>query len=84
MCKGSSHEFICLNCGRVGIPIFRKAGQEREQYHRKKLYCIWCKTEVNHIEVRNDYEKATIREAYDNGAFIEEAQESVIAIKEGR
>ena len=84
MCKGQTHEFICINCGRVGIPIFRRDGKYKEQFHRKKLYCLYCHTEVNHIEVRNEFEKADILEAFENGEFVEEAKASMLFIENER
>ena len=50
--KTTTREFYCTKCGRRGIPISRKIGQQREAGHLKKLYCIYCGEEVNHAEVR--------------------------------
>ena len=44
---------ICTICGKEGIPIYRYKGGTRKKGHLKKLYCIYCKKETNHIEVRN-------------------------------
>ena len=30
--------FFCTKCGREGIPVHRKKGQQREGGHLKKLY----------------------------------------------
>ena len=46
------HKFYCLLCGREGIPLLRKTGFQRGSLHRKKLYCPYCKVEVNHIEIK--------------------------------
>ncbi len=35
-------DFYCTKCGRKGIPIARKQGQQREPGHLKKLYCLAC------------------------------------------
>lgn len=45
--------FYCTKCGNEGIPIGRRKSKQREYEHKKKLYCIYCKTETNHIEVRS-------------------------------
>ena len=45
-------DFYCTECGQKGINIARKNGQQREPGHLKKLYCIHCKKETNHVEVR--------------------------------
>ena len=45
-------DFYCTKCGRKGIPIARKQGQQREPGHLKKLYCLACGEETNHAEVR--------------------------------
>lgn len=51
-------KMYCTICGNEGISIFRKSNQYREPGHLKKIYCIHCKKETNHAEVRsffNDY-----------------------------
>lgn len=75
------HDFYCLQCGNRGIPILRGRGYERERFHRKKLYCIYCKEEVNHMELRNDDEIFLFKEAFAAGEFIEEAKESIDYIR---
>ena len=50
MVKYEEHQFYCLLCGRPGIPLRRKTGFKHEAFHRKKLYCPFCKKEVNHID----------------------------------
>ena len=79
MAKYDTHDFYCLNCGHKGIPISRKRGQQRGQFHRKKLYCIYCATECNHMEIRNQEEKEIFMEAYNNGEYREEAANSIRA-----
>lgn len=50
--------FRCTECGKEGIPISRDQGRQREMGHLKKLYCIYCKKETNHIETRDfDFER---------------------------
>ena len=55
------HDFYCINCGKKGMPLARKTGKQKEKFHRKRLYCLNCKTEVNHIECRNQEEVETFK-----------------------
>lgn len=48
--------FICQECRNAGIPICRNQSRPREKGHIKDLYCIHCKKETPHIELRNDME----------------------------
>ena len=45
-------DFYCVHCGNKGIPIMRKAGHGREAGHLKKIYCLYCKQERNHVECK--------------------------------
>ena len=48
--------FKCTVCGKEGIPISRKQSNQRKAGHLKKIYCIYCKKETNHTEIREfDY-----------------------------
>lgn len=84
MAKFETHDFYCINCGNKNIPISRKCGQQRGQFHRKKLYCVFCKTECNCVEIRNQEEKEVFMEAYNNGEFRNEAADSIRACGTGR
>ena len=46
------HEFYCVKCRNKGIPIPRRKGAEREPGHLKKLFCLTCQKETNHVECR--------------------------------
>ena len=51
-------DMYCTHCGNRGLNIPRKINKIREPGHLKRLYCIYCKAETNHVEVRpffNDY-----------------------------
>ena len=48
----SISNFYCTRCGKKGIPIPRKNNKQREPGHLKKLYCVFCRMETNHVEVR--------------------------------
>ncbi len=55
----------------------REKCHKREKGHRKALYCIHCKTIVNHIETRNEDEKQEFQADFAAGVYAEEAAESV-------
>lgn len=66
----ASH-FYCTKCGKEGIPVARKKGQERKSGHLKKLYCIYCQEEVNHVEVKmsGEYSYEDFLEEFNAGRF---------------
>ena len=76
------HEFYCMKCGNRGIDLMRKHGHQHKKFHRKKLYCIHCKTEVNHIECRNELEVEEFKERFANGDFVEECESSLAYIEQ--
>lgn len=45
-------EFYCTQCGTKGIPVLRTRGKEREAGHLKKLFCLTCGKEQNHVECK--------------------------------
>lgn len=71
-----SHDFYCLRCGKKGIPIARKRSKLKEPLHRKKLYCLNCKIEVNHIECKTETEVKQFKEDFANGVYKAEANAS--------
>ena len=75
------HDFFCLKCGNKGIPIGRKQGFQHGKYHRKKLYCIHCREEVNHMECRTQEEIDEFRNAFERGEFVNEAEESISYVR---
>ena len=79
-----SHNFYCLKCGRENIPIFRNVGFQRERFHRKRLYCPFCKEEVNHIECKTYEEVQIFKDAFERGEFKDEAEESVSYLRSER
>ena len=44
--------FYCCKCGKRGINILRIKGKERKAGHLKRLYCLNCGEEVNHVECK--------------------------------
>ena len=65
-------DMYCTKCGRRNIPIARKRGKYREAGHLKKLYCIYCKEEVNCCEIRpyGNYTLEDFLKEFKNGKFI--------------
>ena len=64
--------FMCTKCGNRGIPVIRYKGKEKEPGHLKKLYCIYCNEEVNHVEIKSNG-KYTLNDfliEYNNGNFV--------------
>lgn len=64
-------KMYCVNCGNEGVPISRKNGHYREAGHLKKLYCVYCKKEFNHIEIRPmfsnyNYQDFALEKKYNN------------------
>ena len=64
-------QFFCTQCGNEGLPLMRPKGKIREAGHLKKLYCVHCKQEVNHVEIRDggDYTKEDFMREYSLGRF---------------
>jgi hypothetical protein len=63
-------EFYCTQCSRRGIPIWRKGGRGRPAGHLKKLWCLYCGEETNHVECKENthytFEDFKIEYEYDN------------------
>ena len=63
------HSFFCTRCGRIGIPIPRKKNGQRERFHKKKLYCIYCRQEINHIECKNTMDEIEFKKLFAKGEY---------------
>lgn len=66
-------KFFCVYCGNEGIPIRRKKGQYRQGGHLKKIYCLHCKKETNHAEVREigGYTEEDFKKEFTLGRFVD-------------
>lgn len=71
------HDFYCIKCGKKGIPLARKVSMQKERFHRKKLYCPFCKVTINHVECKNDIDVYEFLEDFNNGVFLDEVEESL-------
>lgn len=78
------HDFYCLNCGNKGIGLMRKYGSKRETFHRKKLYCIYCKEDINHIECQTLEQVEEFKQNFTKGVYVNEAKESVDYVRSAR
>ena len=83
MASTIEHQFYCIKCGKRGIPLARKRGAQREKYHRKKLFCLNCQQEVNHVECRNQEEIDQFKIWFEEGMFKDEAEESISYVRAG-
>jgi hypothetical protein len=82
--KTIEHSFYCMKCGQKGIPLARKEGYQHKSFHRKKMYCVFCKQEVNHIECKNYEEIMKFKEDFESGVFVDEAEESISYVRSER
>lgn len=69
--------FYCINCGAKGVPILRAGNKLKQKHHRKKMYCLTCKHETNHVECRNAIEVEEFMRSFENGEFLDEAKETL-------
>ena len=85
MAKRSSnyveHSFYCIKCGNRGIPLRRNAGHQHSKLHRKKLYCPYCKMEINHVECKNDEDVYNFKLDFEEGVFASEIEDSLACIR---
>lgn len=67
-------DFYCTQCGGKGINIWRKRGQERPAGHLKKLFCLNCQQETNHVECKEigRYSFKDFKIEYEYGNFSKE------------
>ena len=81
MAKFSEHSFYCMKCGQKMMTLPRKDSFNHGKHHRKKLWCPWCKMELNGVECRNDSEVYEFKQAFEAGKYKEELAESLDFIK---
>ncbi len=69
--KFTYSDFYCLCClNKITLP--RKGSRQREKNHLKSIYCIHCKGNVNHYEVRDcdiDFDLEELKLEIQNGTF---------------
>ena len=82
--KCDTHEFYCMKCGNKGIPLARNQGHQHGRFHRKKLFCLYCREEVNHIECKTPEDVAEFRKNFELGVYKDEAEDSVSYLRDRR
>lgn len=71
------HSFYCLNCGKKAMDLPRKKGHKHKDFHRKKLYCPWCKMEINCIEIKDKTQEEQFKIDFKNGVYNDEKEISL-------
>lgn len=72
-----SHNFYCINCGRKGMVLSRNKGFKHKSFHRKKMYCFYCKRDINMVECKDEYESRKFLDNFKKGLYKKEAKESL-------
>ena len=79
-----THNFYCMHCGKKNIVLFRSRGHLKKKNHRKVLYCPYCQNTVNHIECKTKDDEIEFIEAFNQGLYKEEAEQSINFVKQQR
>jgi transcription elongation factor Elf1 len=66
--------FYCPSCGKKAMDLPRPRSLTRQAFHRKKLYCPWCRETYNCIEVRNEIERQDFIADWEDGVYETEVQ----------
>ena len=77
MAKGNRFDmssFYCPKCGKKAMDLPRPRSLTRQAFHRKKLYCPWCRETYNCIECRNEIERQNFIADWEDGVYEKEAQ----------
>ena len=77
MAKGNRFDmssFYCPKCGKKAMDLPRPRSLTRQAFHRKKLYCPWCRETYNCVECRNEIERQDFIADWEDGVYEEEAQ----------
>lgn len=75
------HDFYCINCGQLALSLPRSGAQQRERFHRKRLYCFHCKKEINCIECKTEKDVFDFKIIFEKGEFKNEAEESLSYVR---
>ena len=71
------HDFYCLKCGQRSMSLPRKRCHLYGKFHLKSLYCPKCRIVVNHIEVRDQFEKEEFINDFKEGVYEQALQDSL-------
>ena len=77
MARSELHSFWCPICGRKAMDLQRQQGHQHKDFHRKKLYCPWCKTEHNCIETKNIEQEYEFKINFERGVYNGESSNTV-------
>lgn len=66
--------FYCPKCGKKAMELPRPRSLTRQAFHKKNLYCPWCKDTHNCIEIRNEMERQEFIEDWETGKYTEGVQ----------
>lgn len=77
-CNMETHDFYCLICGNRSLALPRKMSHKHEKFHRKKLYCPYCKTVSNNIEISSEEDRLEFLNDYQKGVYNNE-RENIIS-----
>lgn len=67
-------DFRCTKCGNKGISIFREAGRKKEAGHLKEMFCFFCNSEQNFVELKpsnSAYTEEMFWVEFNGGNFIQ-------------
>ena len=66
-------DFYCTKCGHKNFPIIRRPGKAKEPGHLKKLFCLYCNSEQNMVEIKQKgaYTLEDFLIEYKGGNFVE-------------
>lgn len=73
--------FMCIKCGQAAMSLPRQVSHQYKGGHRKRLYCPYCKTEINCVECKNDEEIFEFKEDFENGYYAAEAEDSLAYVR---
>lgn len=65
------HSFYCPKCGNYNIALPRPHHQ-RENLHRKMLYCFYCHEDINQVECTSDTDVQKFKKNFRNGVYAHE------------
>ena len=75
--KINLHSFYCIQCGNKAMDLPRNHAFQHERFHRKKLYCPYCKVMINCIECKDDGDVFDFKENFEKGVYKDEAENSL-------
>lgn len=75
------HDFYCINCGNRSMSLPRQRGHLHKKFHYKSLYCPHCKVEINHVEIRDQFEKEDFLKAFEGGEYEQACTDSLSYVR---